>query len=291
MAIAIPLIMGAMEVSATVIALTSAAVAVTGIGAKINNAAAKVFGKDLVGIANIAGGLYMGFGNMGGGGASGGASGGGSASFGGLEAIDAAGGVGGAAETASAMNLANASGGAADAMSGGAFGGLEALDTAKAAAGAAYEVAPGAMGGDYGGAQYGAPSAAPDAGAMGGDVNGAQYQSGPPPANNVTTGRPNGVLKEAAGAAPGQASTAATNLGVPEGIKKLGADAVKWFEGLDPRSRAALIQAGGQMVAGAAAGYQRSKELQTVREDRERYTSGSGMRLKPRKPATVFGGG
>lgn len=58
MAIAIPLIMGAAGASAATIAVVSIAFAVTGVNDRINSAASEVFGKDLVGLANIAGMVY-----------------------------------------------------------------------------------------------------------------------------------------------------------------------------------------------------------------------------------------
>lgn len=61
MAVAVPLIMGAMGASATAIAITTVAFAVTGISAKINKAAASVFGEDLVQIGNIFGAAYGAF--------------------------------------------------------------------------------------------------------------------------------------------------------------------------------------------------------------------------------------
>lgn len=53
--------MGAMGASATAITLTTVAFAVTGISAKINKAASKVFGEDLVQIGNIFGAAYGAF--------------------------------------------------------------------------------------------------------------------------------------------------------------------------------------------------------------------------------------
>lgn len=71
MAIIVPVLMGAAGVSMSTIALTSVAFAVTGISAKINEAAAGVFGKDLVQIGNLFGAAYGafsgGFGALGGG--------------------------------------------------------------------------------------------------------------------------------------------------------------------------------------------------------------------------------
>lgn len=58
MAMAIPFILAAAEVSATAIAITSVAFAVTGINDKINKAASNVFGEDLVKVGNIAGMVY-----------------------------------------------------------------------------------------------------------------------------------------------------------------------------------------------------------------------------------------
>ena len=73
MAIAVPLIMGAtgasaaiagaLGVSATAVGIgTSLALAATGIGSKVDKAAANVFGKDLVNVGNIAGAAYGAFG-------------------------------------------------------------------------------------------------------------------------------------------------------------------------------------------------------------------------------------
>ena len=54
-----------MGVEALTIAITSVAFAVTGISAKIDKAAASVFGKDLVMFADVAGAAFMAFGGMG----------------------------------------------------------------------------------------------------------------------------------------------------------------------------------------------------------------------------------
>lgn len=67
MAIAVPLLMSAMGASSLAVTLTSIAFAVTGISAKINQAAAGVFGADLVQVANLFGsavGATGGFGSM-----------------------------------------------------------------------------------------------------------------------------------------------------------------------------------------------------------------------------------
>jgi hypothetical protein len=66
MAVAVPLIMGAMGVSNTIIAITSIAFSVTGINDKINKAASKVFGEDLVQIGNLFGAAFGAVQSMGG---------------------------------------------------------------------------------------------------------------------------------------------------------------------------------------------------------------------------------
>lgn len=103
MAVAIPILMsatgataavaGALGVSAMAVTVgTGLLVAATGIGAKVNKAASKVFGEDLVSFANLAGGLAMAAG------------------------WDPAGMLGGATEAASGA-LATAAGQTADQMS------------------------------------------------------------------------------------------------------------------------------------------------------------------------------
>lgn len=66
MAVALPLALGALGASTAVSVGVGLAVAATGIGSKIDKAASKVFGKDLVKVANIAGAAYMGYQAMGG---------------------------------------------------------------------------------------------------------------------------------------------------------------------------------------------------------------------------------
>lgn len=61
MAIAVPLLMGAAGFGSTAIMATSLVMGVSGIGGKINKAASKVFGEDLVNIANIGGAAFMAF--------------------------------------------------------------------------------------------------------------------------------------------------------------------------------------------------------------------------------------
>ena len=104
--------MGAFGATTTAIAITSIAFSVTGINDKINKAASKVFGADLVGFANLAGMAY---------GAFNGGFGGGAAASGAVEGLDAmstgaagdwyAGAAGAEAMAGSAVDLAS---GAAD---------------------------------------------------------------------------------------------------------------------------------------------------------------------------------
>lgn len=61
MAIAVPFLLTAVGATATTVAITTVAFAVTGISAKINQAAVSVFGEDLVKVANIAGAAYGAF--------------------------------------------------------------------------------------------------------------------------------------------------------------------------------------------------------------------------------------
>lgn len=106
MAIAVPLVLAAAGASTGVIVGITVAAAVTGISAKIDKAATKVFGKDLVLAANLVGAAYMAW--------SGGAFGGGEA--GGAAAAEA--GAAGAAEAgagaAAGTEAAAASGGVLD---------------------------------------------------------------------------------------------------------------------------------------------------------------------------------
>lgn len=65
MAVAIPLLMVAAGVETAVVVGFSLAMAATGASSMMNQEASKVFGKDLVNIANIAGALYMASGGFG----------------------------------------------------------------------------------------------------------------------------------------------------------------------------------------------------------------------------------
>lgn len=101
MAVAVPLLMGATGASAAigaavgvsagiVTAATGVLVAASGVGKKINKAASKVFGEELVSFANIAGGVFLAAGGdpgsiFGGGGSGGGAL----ASAGGIDGMSA----------------------------------------------------------------------------------------------------------------------------------------------------------------------------------------------------------
>lgn len=70
MAVAVPLIMGAAGASTLATVATTLVLGATGINAKIDKAASKVFGEDLVKIGNIAGAAFMAWDAFGGGAAS-----------------------------------------------------------------------------------------------------------------------------------------------------------------------------------------------------------------------------
>lgn len=111
MAVAVPLLMGAFGAGTTAIAITTIAFSVTGINDKINKAASKVFGADLVGFANLAGMAY---------GAFNGGFGGADAATGGADAATSAAWSDGAAglgqDTMSAMGMGEAAFGAPEAV-------------------------------------------------------------------------------------------------------------------------------------------------------------------------------
>ena len=107
----------------------------TGISAKVDRAASKVFGKDVVKFANIAGAVY---------GAAGGFAGAGPSEV----FSNISGAFGGAASGAS-----SAAGGLGSAVD--ATGGIETAVEAAGNMGGAPSFTPGAMGGDYGGAPNG----------------------------------------------------------------------------------------------------------------------------------------
>lgn len=86
MAVAVPLVMAAAGAGTAAIVGTSLVLAATGVNSKIDRAASKVFGKDLVNVANIAGSAFLAFG--------GGMPSAGAGSSAGLgEAVDATGGM------------------------------------------------------------------------------------------------------------------------------------------------------------------------------------------------------
>ena len=136
MAVVVPFVMAAAGASATTIAITSVAFAVTGISAKINKVAAGVFGEDLVKIGNIFGAAYAawngGFDIGGSGGAAEAAgaagTGAGADAFTGMEAMGA--------EAAAADQFSNAGSfvnAGADSLSNAASGGFNLADMAGGA--------------------------------------------------------------------------------------------------------------------------------------------------------------
>lgn len=208
MAVAIPLIMGATGASAAIgaaVGLSATAVSMgtglllgaTGINAKIDKAASKVFGKDLVKLGNIAGLVY-----------------------------GAAGGFGGASPSEVFGNLG--------------FGGAAAAQGALPAAG-------------------GNPFDAGSLSSAGGFEGGFQA--------------PPSVLD---GALASNVQAAATmNPSMPTAMQPPGATAPKAagltqiWNGMGDKGQAALIQMGGNLLSGMAAG-------KAEEENNERYRSGSG---------------
>lgn len=241
MAVVVPLVMAAAGATATTIALTSIALAVTGISGKINKAATKVFGEDLVKVANIAGSMYLAFG--------GGFSGGGEAAAGAADGlggvVDATGGI----ETA--IEMAN-NGGTSLAGGYASAYGADAVVDATGGVETAVEAANNAVRPQAGAQLYGRDAALEARQAPG---------SGAARAGGSTPG---------AGGAKGVFESAGGSLG----------KAKDWFSALPERTQAAVIQAGGELVMGAAGGYARGKQVEDEREARKNH--GSGTRLQRR---------
>lgn len=250
MAVAVPMIMAAtgasaavgaaIGVSATLVtAATGVLVAATGIGAKINKAASKVFGEDLVNFANIAGSVFM-------------ATGG-----------DVGDLFGGGAEAAGA--LSSAGGSLVDPLMAGA-------DIASAAAMPSFEV-----GSVLGGA---------------GDAAGALASAQPAFGVQMPSFEVGSVLGNGPAAAPGL-QPASQPGGMPGG-GALKTASEWWAKQSDP-TKAALIQVGGNVVAGTAQGVAKAREMKDLRDERLRreaiFNSGSklGSTYGPRTPV-VRGG-
>lgn len=221
MAVAIPIIMSATgasaaigaslgaalgvgAISATAISIgTGLVMAATGISAKIDKAASKVFGKDLVTVANIAGGLYL---------AAGGFSGG-----------EASGGFAGDATAAGYDPGFGTSGG----------------------------IIPTEVAG-----------AAPVWSQAGADTMGALVRANVDAAGGAAT------MAQAPAATIAQPQT-----GVGGALSKVGA---AWDKAA-PTTKSALIQAGGNLLAGVAQGKAEEAAMDKRFEQEARYRSGSGL--------------
>lgn len=259
MAVAVPMLMAAtgasaavgaaIGVSATIVtAATGVLVGATSIGSKINKAASKVFGKDVVNFANIAGSVFM-------------ATGGDPANlFGGGSGAAAAG--------------ANAAGGALSAA-GGALAepfaaGAEALSSAAAPS---FDTS-----GMFGGAADAASTMLPPP-----NVFGAQ-----PPGFQVGSVLNNG---------PAAMDPRVPPVSQPGGMPGGGAlkTASEWWSRQTDPVKSALIQVGGQTLAGTAQGVSKAREMKDLREERLRreaiFNSGSRLNAAYGPRAPVVRGG
>jgi len=251
MAIIVPIVLAAAGASAAVTIGVSLALAVTGISAKIDKAASKVFGKDLVTVASIAGAVYLAY--------SGGAFGGGGES--------------------SASAVSNVS--ALDPSEFGALAGAEnaAGSVTGAASGATQQ--GGALANAAGDTSFDAWDFNPAGGGGGGiSADQARYgmlensaaASGGNPAAGASTATP-------PGAPPKPFADAVWD-------KVTGA-----WKSLGDRGQGALLQVGGNLLSGMANGAAQAKAAADQRAYDSKYRSGSGLtQWAPRRTVYSPGG-
>lgn len=258
MAIAVPLLMMAAGASTAAIAATTLVLAVTGISAKINKAAANVFGEDLVKAANIVGGVYLAYTSLTAG--AGGEAAAGDAATTGAEGADAAANAADAttsvtdASTALPPDVSVGTTGA-----GGSTAGADAvIDTTTEAAtstAAPTVTANGTAGADYAGhTPVGQAAGAKD------QVNYFNMRTDPKVA----------------------ALSNSTNKQV-----------ASWWDGLSAQEKAATMQVGGTMLSGALSGYAQGQkadqemELAKMRLQNQSTTVG---RVAPARVTTATPG-
>lgn len=260
MAVVIPLIAGAIAGAAGATAIVATAISIgaglvanaTGISAKVDKAAGKVFGRDFVKAFNIIGAVY---------GAAGGFAGAGPSEVWG-NISGAFGGGATAATTATEGAVEAGVGGATDASSVNAVNGADLASDLVASTEAvnAGVAGPGAMGGDIGG----------------------QSLLGP---TNQAPAAPSWAQPTPPVAGP-QAAQSAVPTG-SAGVSTANETAIgKIWSSLGDKGQAALIQVGGQMLAGVAQGKATEAEMKAAEERDRKYRSGSG---RPWSPSTQGG--
>jgi hypothetical protein len=259
--------MAAVGASTTAIVVTSVALAVTGISAKIDKAASKVFGEDVVKFANIAGAVFM--------------------AAGGSEWLSQAGAsAGSGTDTAiNGLDLADdasaladgASGAGGEAVASSTPGVVDASMEAALAENAASAYAPMTDAQMLGGFEA-------DAGGLAGVTASDPTAMAPP----TSTPQSSGALSRATQTTPNAAGT-----GTAPGSGPFDKVAQFWNSS-DPKTRGALLQVGGNLLSGGMQGYAQGKQLEQQQAyERERdsiYRSGSGYdytKYGPRKP--VYG--
>lgn len=246
MAIAVPVIMAATGVGAGAILATSLVLGATGANDKINSAASKIFGKDTVKIANLAGAMYMAYQAFGSG-------------AGGSESLDP-----GAAglETAGAAPL-----------DGSGLTGVSSPLTAVPEAVAGATDVTGAVSATPGG---GALSAATGPGAR---LDLLAPQAQPGASFDIQTAATSEAAQPVLGAAVAPQAPMAP--AAPSGanavsnvINRVGST----FKGMSPQAQGALVLVGGQVVGGWAQGRAQDKAAQAQRDYDAQYRSGSGLK-------------
>jgi len=266
MAVAIPIIMAVgFEATAATIIATSLVLTATGANAKINAEASKVFGKDVVSLANIAGAVYLA--------GSGGSAGGGSEeAVSGMDlAADAGQGATGANGITEAANSLN--GGAAGTMGTAQFGSAPPADLTFSDAGqSGFNVEP-LPGSDPTAVQFGGPTSMQP---------GALSQAAGSPA-------PGQVTAPAAPSVPGNPAAVPkpTSTGGVDLLSRAG-DA---WKNLGDRGQGALIQVAGGVMQGYGQAQTQQALLDQQRANDAKYRSGSGLAYWQAKPSYTKPGG
>lgn len=234
--------MAATGVGTAAILATSLVLGATGANDKINAAASKVFGKDTVKIANIAGAMYMAY-----------------QAFG-------SGATGGEALDPGAAGLETA--GAAPLDGSGLTGVSSPLTAAPDAVAGATEVT-------------GAAAASPGGGALstaaqGGRLDLLAPQSAPGASFDIQTPATSAAAQPAASAAVAPQAPMAPS--APNPVSAAASKAGTWFSGLSPQAQGALVLVGGQTVGGWAQGRAQDRAAQAQRDYDAQYRSGSGLK-------------
>ena len=235
--------MAATGVGTAAILATSLVLGATGANDKINAAASKVFGKDTVKIANIAGAMYMAYQAFSGDGLAG------------ADALDpAAAGL----ETAGAAPLDGS----------GLTGVSSPLTAAPEAVAGATEVTGAAVASPGGGALSTA--------AQGGRLDLLAPQSAPGASFDIQTPATSAAAQPAASAAVAPQAPMAPS--APNPVSAAASKAGTWFSGLSPQAQGALVLVGGQTVGGWAQGRAQDRAAQAQRDYDAQYRRGSGLK-------------